>query len=92
MCENTDPDVRKDLEQFITQWCPDGQAQFRHQMEGPDDMPAHIRTIFTHSDLTVPIQRGTLFLGSWQGVYLYEHRISPHRRTICITIIGDSHN
>ena len=73
LCENADPDVRRDLETFM-------------QDEGPDDMPAHIRSILTGMDLTVPVMDGKLGLGTWQGVYLWEHRVVPHRRKITVTV------
>lgn len=86
--ENADPDVRRDLEQFMSRLVPDGDPAHLHSMEGPDDMPAHIRSVLTNSELTVPVRAGRLALGTWQGVYLWEHRHRPHRRRIDITIIG----
>jgi len=87
LCENYDPNVRRDLETFTTDWAPDGDKRYLHTMEGPDDMPAHIRTIFSHNDLTIPIRDGELMLGTWQGVFLWEHRHHSHQRKIIVTII-----
>ncbi|MCU7933299.1 MAG: secondary thiamine-phosphate synthase enzyme YjbQ [Candidatus Thiodiazotropha sp. (ex Dulcina madagascariensis)] len=80
LCENADPTVRSDLERFMTRLVPDGDRLFDHTMEGPDDMPAHIRSILTKSDLTLPIRQGRAALGTWQGIYLWEHRTRPHQR------------
>jgi len=88
-CENMDPDVRDDLEQFMANLAPDSDQAYRHSAEGPDDMPAHIRSIMTHNDLTVPIMNSELKLGVWQGVFLWEHRTQPHQRDIYITIMGE---
>ncbi len=85
--ENADPDVRRDLETFMSRLVPDGDPAYLHSMEGPDDMPAHIRSVLTCSELTVPIRAGKLGLGTWQGIYLWEHRTRPHRRQVNITII-----
>ena len=74
ICENADPDVRRDLETFMADLAPDGDRRFVHTAEGPDDMPAHVRSVLTQSDLTIPIKNGELALGTWQGVYLWEHR------------------
>ena len=86
VCENADPAVRGDLETFMADLVPDGDPRYRHTAEGPDDMPAHVRSVITHTDLTVPITRGSLALGTWQGVYLWEHRTSPQRRRVVITV------
>jgi secondary thiamine-phosphate synthase enzyme len=86
--ENADPDVRRDLESFISKLAPDGDPDYTHSMEGPDDMPAHIRSVLTCSELTIPIRNGRLALGTWQGVYLWEHRVRPHRRRIDVTVIA----
>ena len=86
--ENADPDVRRDLESFISRLAPDGDPVYVHSAEGPDDMPAHIRSALTCSELTIPVREGRLALGTWQGVYLWEHRRRPHRRRLDITIIG----
>ncbi|MGD8631285.1 MAG: secondary thiamine-phosphate synthase enzyme YjbQ [Gammaproteobacteria bacterium] len=89
LCENADPDVRTDLENFMSRLVPDGDALFMHTAEGPDDMPAHVRSILTHSDLTLPVSGGRCSLGTWQGVYLWEHRRADHRRQVIVTIHGD---
>jgi secondary thiamine-phosphate synthase enzyme len=86
--ENADPDVRRDLESFISRLAPDGDPSHVHTMEGPDDMPAHIRSVLTSSELTIPVRDGLLGLGTWQGAYLWEHRHRPHRRRLDITIVG----
>jgi secondary thiamine-phosphate synthase enzyme len=88
LCENADPEVRADLERYLSRLAPDGDPLFRHDAEGEDDMPAHVRTIVTGSSLTLPLAAGRLQLGTWQGVYLYEHRAAPHRRTISVTVVG----
>lgn len=87
--ENADPDVRRDLETFISRLAPDGDPAYLHTMEGPDDMPAHIRSVLTASELTIPVRAGRLALGTWQGAYLWEHRYRPHRRRLDLTIIGE---
>lgn len=89
LCENYDPQVRRDLEHFLIRLVPDGDPLFKHIIEGKDDMPAHIRTILTQSSLTIPIQNGELALGTWQGIYLYEHRYKPQERYLLITAVGD---
>ncbi len=86
LCENADPDVRVDLENFMQQIVKDGDVLFRHTAEGPDDMPAHIRNVLTSSSLTIPIAHGRCLLGTWQGVYLWEHRLNAHVRKIIVTI------
>ena len=86
--ENADPDVRRDLETFMSRLAPDGDPAYAHSMEGPDDMPAHIRSVLTSSELTIPIRNGSLALGTWQGAYLWEHRFRPHRRRLDVTVIG----
>ena len=86
LCENADPDVRRDLEAFFARLVPDGDPLFRHTLEGADDMPAHVRSVLTTSDLTIPITHGALALGTWQGVYLWEHRRHGHLRRVLITI------
>ena len=85
ICENADPSVLRDVETFVADLVPDGDPRFEHDAEGPDDMPAHIRSILTASDLTVPISGGRLALGTWQGLFLYEHRTAPHRRRVLVT-------
>lgn len=89
LCENADPDVRRDLETFMSRTVPDGDPDFVHTAEGPDDMPAHVRSVLTQSDLNLPVRDGRCALGTWQGVYLWEHRTAPHRRTLVLTINGD---
>jgi len=85
--ENADPDVRHDLEQFMSRIAPDGDQAWVHRAEGPDDMPAHIRSVLTASELTIPLRNGQPALGTWQGIYLWEHRTRAHRRIIDLTII-----
>lgn len=87
LCENADPVVRRDLEAYFARAVVDGDRLFQHVDEGDDDMPAHVRTVMTGSDLTLPVARGRLDLGTWQGVYLWEHRTSPHHRRITITVL-----
>ncbi|HWN96794.1 MAG TPA: secondary thiamine-phosphate synthase enzyme YjbQ [Methylomirabilota bacterium] len=87
--ENADPDVRRDFERFFARLVPDGDAIFEHTAEGEDDMAAHIRTALTAVNVTIPIARGGLALGTWQGIYLWEHRTQPHRRRIIAHIIGE---
>jgi secondary thiamine-phosphate synthase enzyme len=86
LCENADPDVLRDMETFMRDLVPDGDPRFVHTAEGPDDMPAHVRSVLTQSSLTIPIGSGRLLLGTWQGVFLWEHRVRPHRRRIVVTI------
>jgi secondary thiamine-phosphate synthase enzyme len=86
--ENADPAVREDLERWFARAVPDGDAIFRHNAEGPDDMPAHVRSILTGVSLTVPVHGGKLLLGTWQGIYLWEHRIDPHQRKVTVTVLG----
>jgi len=82
--ENADPDVRRDLEEFFARLVPEETGWFRHTVEGPDDMPAHIKAALTASSLSVPIGSGRLLLGAWQGLYLFEHRSAPHSRRIVL--------
>jgi len=89
ICENADPSVREDLERFAARLAPDGDPLFGHTLEGPDDMPAHIRSIFTQAALTIPVVQGSLALGNWQGVFLWEHRVHPHRRSLILTVMGE---
>jgi len=86
LCENADPTVRVDLENFMAHIAPDGDPGYLHDMEGPDDMPAHIRTILTQNSLTLPISQGRCELGTWQGVYLWEHRSIGHTRKLIVTL------
>jgi secondary thiamine-phosphate synthase enzyme len=87
LCENADPQVRRDLEAFLARLVPDGSPLFEHQDEGPDDMPAHIRAILTKVELSVPVTGGRCALGTWQGIYLYEHRTQGHRRRVTVTVL-----
>jgi secondary thiamine-phosphate synthase enzyme len=89
ICENADPSVRHDLETFAAKLVPDGDAMFTHDAEGDDDMPAHVRSVLTQTSIGLPIASGKLALGTWQGLYLWEHRTSPHRRHITVTVIGE---
>ena len=87
--ENADPGVRRDLEKFFSRLVPDGDRLFEHTSEGEDDMPAHIRTALTTVNLGLPIARGRLALGTWQGIYLWEHRHAPHRRRVTVHLLGE---
>jgi len=87
--ENADPEVRRDLERFFARLVPDGDPLFRHRAEGDDDMPAHIRTALTAVNLSIPIIGGTLALGTWQGIYLWEHRTQPHTRRVAVHLLGE---
>lgn len=87
LCENYDPAVQRDLEAFMQRLIPDGDKLFEHTTEGPDDMPAHIRTVLTQSSLTIPIVKNQLALGRWQGIYLWEHRFKSYKRTAIVTIV-----
>lgn len=89
LCENADPAVRTDLETFMARTAPDGDPAYTHTAEGPDDMPAHIRSVLTQNDLNLPVREGTCALGTWQGVFLWEHRTAPHRRSVVVTVTGD---
>jgi secondary thiamine-phosphate synthase enzyme len=86
--ENADPTVRGDLERWMARVVPDGDPMFRHDAEGPDDMPAHIRSVLCGVSLTVPVAGGLLRLGTWQGIYLWEHRTHPHQRKVTVTVLG----
>jgi secondary thiamine-phosphate synthase enzyme len=87
--ENADPEVQRDLERFFSRLVPQGDSLFRHTSEGPDDMPAHVRSALTASSLSIPVVQGHPALGTWQGVYLYEHRDAPHRRRVTAHVIGE---
>lgn len=87
--ENADPEVRRDLERFFTRLAPDGDALFRHTIEGDDDMPAHARTALTAVNLSIPITGGALALGTWQGIYLWEHRRAAHSRQVVLHLLGE---
>ncbi len=86
--ENADPDVQRDLEDFLAKLVPEDPALYRHTAEGPDDMPAHVKAALTQTHLGIPLQDARLALGTWQGVYLFEHRHAPHRREIALHLIG----
>jgi len=88
ICENADPNVRHDLENWLARLAPDGDPAYAHDDEGPDDMAAHLRSILTKMDLMIPVRHGRLATGTWQGVYLYEHRTHPHRREVIVTVMG----
>lgn len=85
--ENADPQVRQDMEHFMSRLVPDGDPLFRHTAEGADDMPAHVRAALTRTSLTVPVEHGRLMLGTWQGIYLWEHRHQGHSRKLIITLL-----
>ena len=87
--ENADPDVRGDLDRFFARLVPDGDPLFRHVDEGPDDMPSHVRAALTNVQLSIPVADGRLVLGTWQGLYLWEHRQRPHRREVAAHLLGD---
>lgn len=87
--ENADPAVRGDLERFMQRLAPDGDPVFQHSAEGPDDMPAHVRSVLTQNSLVLPVTAGRCALGTWQGVYLWEHRRQPHVRRLTLTVYGE---
>lgn len=87
--ENADPDVRRDLESFFARLVPDGDRLFIHTAEGDDDMPAHIRSALTAVNLSIPVANGHMTLGTWQGIYLWEHRQAPHSRAVTVHFIGE---
>ncbi|HEX2215845.1 MAG TPA: secondary thiamine-phosphate synthase enzyme YjbQ [Xanthobacteraceae bacterium] len=87
--ENADPDVRTDLESFFADVAPESR-RYVHDTEGPDDMPAHIRTALTGVQLAIPVAKGKLMLGTWQGIYLFEHRRAPHRREVVLHLLGEA--
>ncbi|WP_208278005.1 secondary thiamine-phosphate synthase enzyme YjbQ [Massilia oculi] len=88
LTENADGDVRRDLETIVSRLAPDGDPAYRHDAEGPDDMSAHGRSMLTDTALTIPIGGGRMLLGTWQGIYLWEHRTAPHRRRVVVTVLG----
>lgn len=90
LCENADPSVMRDMEAFMSAQVPDGDPMFTHRAEGPDDMAAHVRSVLTGSDLNIPVREGHCALGTWQGVYLWEHRYSPHERRVVVTVQGEA--
>jgi len=87
--ENADPDVVHDLNTFFNRLVSEDTRLYRHTMEGPDDMPAHIRSALTLTQVSIPVERGRMLLGTWQGVYLFEHRAAPHRRTVVLQVMGE---
>lgn len=87
--ENYSPDVRRDLATFLDRLAPEDPARYRHNDEGPDDMPAHLKAALTQVQLTIPVSEGRMQLGTWQGVFLLEHRAAPHRRELVLTLIGE---
>jgi secondary thiamine-phosphate synthase enzyme len=87
--ENADPAVRGDLDRFFARLVPDGDALFRHRDEGPDDMPAHVRAALTAAQLSIPLTQGRLVLGTWQGIFLWEHRHRAHRREVVLHLLGE---
>jgi secondary thiamine-phosphate synthase enzyme len=88
ICENADPSVRRDLDAFFARLVPDGDRLFTHTAEGPDDMPSHVRSILTQASIGIPIEDGRADLGTWQGVFLYEHRHRGHHRRVTVTVTG----
>lgn len=89
ICENADPAVRRDLEAFVARLVPDGDRLFTHTAEGDDDMPAHVRSVLTQTSIGIPVASGRPLLGTWQGLYLWEHRTSGHTRRVTVTIVGE---
>jgi secondary thiamine-phosphate synthase enzyme len=87
--ENADPDVRADLEAFFRRLVPENARLYKHVAEGPDDMPSHIKAALTQTQVSIPVEDGRLALGTWQGIYLFEHRHAPHRRQVSLTMIGE---
>ena len=86
--ENADPSARTDLHAFFERLCPEDEDYFIHTDEGPDDMPSHLRMVLTRTSEVVPIAQGRMQLGTWQGIFLFEHRRAPHRRTVVVTVLG----
>jgi len=86
--ENADPDVQRDLDAFLSRLVPDGDPLYVHTAEGPDDMAAHVRSVLTATSLSIPVADGRCDLGTWQGVYLWEHRTRPHRRRVTVSVVG----
>ena len=87
--ENADPDVLKDLDRFFNRLVPDGDPLYDHKSEGPDDMPAHIRSALTQTQLSIPVRNNQMALGIWQGIYLFEHRVCPHNRDVLLHLLGE---
>ncbi|HKI64145.1 MAG TPA: secondary thiamine-phosphate synthase enzyme YjbQ [Burkholderiales bacterium] len=90
LCENADPTVRRDLETIMARLAPDGDPAYAHDAEGPDDMASHARSVLTSNSLVIPVSGGRLALGTWQGIYLWEHRQAPHARSVIVTVAGDN--
>jgi len=90
ICEDADPEVREDLERFFSDLVHDGDERFRHRSEGADDMSAHVRSILTQTDLTIPVAEGRLALGTWQGIFVWEHRYRAYDRRVVVTVTGRS--
>ena len=90
LCENADPDVRRDLETILSRLARDGDPAYVHDTEGPDDMAAHARSVLTSNSITIPVSEGKLMLGTWQGLYLYEHRHAGHARRVVVTVMGQA--
>lgn len=88
VCENADPSVRQDLDAFLARLVPDGDRLFTHTAEGPDDMPSHVRSVLTQTSIGIPVDGGRCDLGTWQGLYLYEHRTHGHRRRVSVVVVG----
>ncbi|MCL4742315.1 MAG: secondary thiamine-phosphate synthase enzyme YjbQ [Phycisphaerales bacterium] len=88
--ENADPSARRDLEAWLDRLVPEGDPLYTHTAEGPDDMPSHIRAVLTQTSLSIPIVGGRLALGTWQGIFLWEHRRDPHRRSVVVSVLGQS--
>ena len=86
--ENADPDVQRDLDAFLSRLVPDGDSLYVHTMEGPDDMPAHVRTALTQTSLSIPVSGGQALLGTWQGIFVWEHRHRSHQRRVTVTVVG----
>ena len=86
--ENADASVRRDLETLAQRWAPDADPAYQHDTEGDDDMAAHARSLLAGVSVSVPVSDGELLLGTWQGIYLWEHRSAPHRRSVCVTVVG----
>jgi secondary thiamine-phosphate synthase enzyme len=86
--ENADPTVLADMERFFSKLVKDGDSMFKHDAEGPDDMPSHVRAALTQTSLSIPVMRGAMRMGTWQGIYLYEHRTAPHRRKVVLHYVG----
>ena len=90
LCENADPNVRRDLETILARLAPDADPAYVHDTEGPDDMAAHARSVLTSNSITIPVSEGRLMLGTWQGVYLFEHRHAGHARSVVVTAMGEA--